>query len=62
MTLEKAVEFLKKAETDAELKAKLHAGEMAADEAVKLAANMGYTFTVAELNDAMDEFYVELSD
>jgi len=62
MSLEKAKAFLKKAEDDKDLQAKIDATQSDGKAVVKLGAGMDYEFTVEELNTAIDEMYGELSD
>ena len=62
MSLETAKEFLKKANADQGLMAKLTAVEGNGPAAVKLGAEQGFVFTIADLNAAMDEVFGDLSD
>ncbi len=62
MSAEKAKAFLKKAQDDQDLQAKIDATQSNGKAVVKLGASLGYEFTVEELNMAIDELYGELSD
>jgi predicted ribosomally synthesized peptide with nif11-like leader len=62
MSAEKAKAFLKKAQDDQALQAKIDATQSNGKAVVKLGASLGYEFTVEELNMAIDELYGELSD
>lgn len=62
MSVEAALAFLKKIETDDALRAKLAAADGRAAQAVELGKEMGLDFSVQDLQDAQDELDGELSD
>ena len=62
MSLENAKQFLQKAASDTNLNARLTSGELDADAAVALGAEMGLAFNVDDLSIALDELYGDLSE
>ncbi len=62
MSLENAKAFLKKVEADHDLYARLAKMEGDSAAAVKLASELGFTFSADDLITANDDLYGELSD
>ncbi|MBI5958199.1 MAG: Nif11-like leader peptide family natural product precursor [Chloroflexi bacterium] len=62
MPLEIAKQFLKKAQEDDALHQRLSAVEGDRAAAVKLGAELGFSFTAEELQTASDELYGDVSD
>ena len=60
--MDKAQAFLKKAETDPLLQAKLEAAGWKRSAVIAIAAEAGYAITADELDAASDAFHGELSD